>query len=203
MIAEVLIVSRTRMKNGVCVGGVDIHAAQNRFVRLHDEDNSNLTESAPYQIGEVWRLDLLRPWNPRPRPHVEDRMVLSAEKLSTYDMSCMKDTLLGLDVPIYRGPIEELFEKKLVLDENTPFVGAMDVPQNSVCFWLPDAPLFLHSHYNNRVYFRYKNSKIAYVGFQKPQSLVSGELLRMSLANWWKKEGVDEERCYLQLSGWY
>jgi len=28
-------------------------------------------------------------------------------------------------------------------------------------------------------------------------------LLRVSLARWWDNEGRHEERCYLQLSGWY
>lgn len=41
-------------------------------------------------------------------------------------------------------------------------------------------------------------------GFQTPLDYIpQGTVLRMSLANWWKKGDSDEERCYLQLSGWY
>ena len=54
------------------------------------------------------------------------------------------------------------------------------------------------------VYYLYGSYRIKYVGFQTPLDCIpQGTVLRMSLANWWKKGDSDEERCYLQLSGWY
>ncbi len=47
---------------------------------------------------------------------------------------------------------------------------------------------------------------IPYVGLKEnpPEIIPQGTLLRLSLAHWWTPEDADtEERCYLQLSGWY
>ena len=44
---------------------------------------------------------------------------------------------------------------------------------------------------------------IPFVGFQSPIGLIpANTLVRVSLARWWANNN-DEERCYLQLSGWY
>ena len=61
---EVLIVSRTRMRNGVCCGGLDLQSGE--FIRLHDHWGKNLTESAPFQIGEVYDLNYRKSVNARP-----------------------------------------------------------------------------------------------------------------------------------------
>ncbi len=44
---------------------------------------------------------------------------------------------------------------------------------------------------------------ISYVGSAEPlETIEPGSLIRLSLAHWWKPEdSVDDERCYLQLSG--
>ena len=70
---EVLIVSRTRMKNGVCCGGLNLKSGE--FIRLHNERGGNLSVDAPFQIGQVYDLDYKTAWNVRPRPHVEDKEV--------------------------------------------------------------------------------------------------------------------------------
>jgi len=45
---------------------------------------------------------------------------------------------------------------------------------------------------------------LPYVGFASPvDTIPAGTLLRVSLARWWDKYGETEERCSLQLSGWY
>jgi hypothetical protein len=47
--------------------------------------------------------------------------------------------------------------------------------------------------------------KVKYVGMDDPAALIpNGALVRFSLARWHQfLPGVDELRCYLQLSGWY
>ncbi len=49
------------------------------------------------------------------------------------------------------------------------------------------------------------SGRFPYVGFEsKVDRIPAGTLMRMSLARWWKPEDSDmNERCYLQLSGWY
>lgn len=48
----------------------------------------------------------------------------------------------------------------------------------------------------------YGNIRLKFVGFQEHVSRIqAGTIIRLSLANWW--DGQGEDRCYLQLSGWY
>ena len=45
-----------------------------------------------------------------------------------------------------------------------------------------------------------------YVGFADPiERIPKGALVRVSLARWWRPDDAPdmEERCYLQLSGWF
>ncbi len=45
---------------------------------------------------------------------------------------------------------------------------------------------------------------IPYAGVtQAIQRIPKGTLIRVSLARWWNKDDKTEERCYLQLSGFY
>ena len=48
--------------------------------------------------------------------------------------------------------------------------------------------------------------RFAFVGFQEPLAEIpAGALVRISLAHWWRPRDhpEEEERCYLQLSGWF
>ena len=60
-------------------------------------------------------------------------------------------------------------------------------------FFFPKPPEGRRARYN-----------IPYVGCAEAIDLIpAGTLVRVSLARWWRPEGMNEERCYLQLSGWY
>jgi hypothetical protein len=54
-------------------------------------------------------------------------------------------------------------------------------------------------------YFYYEKSyRLKFVGFQPmPDELPAGTLLRVSLARWWSYAADTEEKCFLQLSGYY
>jgi len=82
----------------------------------------------------------------------------------------------------------------------------LGVPDYSTGFWIPDRDLKLRddgTHYDYAKGFFRRGLK--YVG--EPEAvptIPAGTLARVSLAGWWKPEDVDiEERCYLQLSGWF
>ena len=75
----VLIVSRTQMSHGVCVGG--IVEETNEFIRLHTDTGGNLPTEAPYQIGDRWHMLVESAWNARPKPHVEDRQTTAVQHL--------------------------------------------------------------------------------------------------------------------------
>jgi hypothetical protein len=82
------------------------------------------------------------------------------------------------------------------------------VPDHSTGFWIPDQDLiFENGHYSYLIKLggiKLKRS-LKYVGFENPIAVIpSGTKVRVSLAKWWHPEDiVIEDRCYLQLSGWY
>jgi hypothetical protein len=81
------------------------------------------------------------------------------------------------------------------------------IPNGSTGFWIPDKPL-VRSHLNNKVNYCYEQHDkpcfIPFVGFAEAIERISaGALVRVSLARWFAPAKTGEERCYLQLSGWY
>ena len=78
--STILIVSKTRMKNGVCVGGIDEDSYE--LIRIHDENGGNLPLDAPYEIGDRWEMEVEQAWNARPKPHTEDRQVRPIRKIN-------------------------------------------------------------------------------------------------------------------------
>ena len=84
---------------------------------------------------------------------------------------------------------------------------AMGVPKYSTWFWIPDKDLTLRDdgkHYDYPAPYFQKG--MSYVGEPVAIPVIpAGTLVRLSLARWWRPPDVDdlEERCYLQLSGWF
>jgi hypothetical protein len=190
------------MRNGVCCGGIDL--SNGEFIRLHDHWGKPLTESAPFQIGDVYNMNYREAANARPIPHIEDKEILPTyEKerhLSTSELIEKIDRLV--DVP--NGGIETIFEGKLRRSTFATYISPDFVPQFSVCFWRPDAPLIKSGFLGKTKYWFKGCYAINYVGFQEPIDIIPvGTLLRMSLANWWSPDNITEKRCYLQLSGWF
>ena len=197
---KIVVVSRTRMRNGVCCGAINISTGE--FVRMHNANGGNLPSNAPYQIGEVYDASYCRAWNARPKPHVEDKEIRSARKIGEMSTDELVD-FIDRRVHVYSGRIDTIFEGSLDHSAYSPFVGPNNVPNESVCFWRTDAPIQKYV-FMGKIKYRYKSNNISYVGFQDPIDVIpAGTLLRMSLANWWAKDQYTEKRCYLQLSGWY
>lgn len=85
------------------------------------------------------------------------------------------------------------------------YVSTHALPRGSTGYWLPDAELVFESPY-----YKYRSGwterRFKYVGADNPVSIIPvNTLVRMSLARWWRPQDQPdmEERCYLQLSGWY
>ncbi len=225
MARKILIVSRTQMKNGVCVGGVDVNTCE--LIRLHNDRGGNLTIYTPYQIGEVWEMNVEFPWNPRVKPHVEDRMTTPLSLIGRIDVQGISsflngnivnveiapnrsnDTMLylidgeNIKSKIVKGTLDVTFEGKLKFAGRASYIGKEDVSNFSTQFWITDKPLY-HRVSFEKHYYVYNNTYIRFVGFQDMVEVIpAGTIIRLSLANWWDGDGSGEERCYLQLSGWY
>ena len=199
----ILIVSRTQMRNGVCVGGINERTGE--LVRIHNERGGNLPADAPYQIGDRWDMNVATAWNVRERPHVEDKQTSPIRKIDNVGIAGIIDFVkshnLGSRLTV--GDLSQAFEGCLVLQGTKNFVNHANTPSFSTQFWIADTDL-IHAESFDKHYFYYKRIRIKYVGLQPIVNRIpAGTIIRLSLANWWDGDGSGEDRCYLQISGWY
>lgn len=213
--SKVLIVSKTRMANDkVCVGGVDLE--QKRSVRLMNADGRHgRVSECPYEIFDVWELDYINS-NQRPAPHVEDVNVIRRKKKGVLKNELRQvDTLIQIlrrcNISVFKGSLFSAFDGKLKSTQyGTLFINEDDVPSYSTCFWICDKDV-CRSDFQGRQRYNYNGGSrqwgynISYVGLTDAVDIIpQGSLIRLSLAHWWSPDNSDdEERCYLQLSGYF
>lgn len=209
---EVLIVSKTRMSNAVCVGGI---LENGRWVRLLDQRGYNQPMHTSLNVGDVCDISFFEPLTFDP-PHVEDVLVSSVSRKSSFpNLSSLSAHLRNnLKVKVWQGDPDLLFDGKLLWTEQGSGYVARDngLPSNSVGFWLTERRL-TKSAFDRKVRYSHpppsswsdRWRRFAYVGFQEAVDAIPARtLVRVSLARWWSPaDGDTEERCYLQLSGWY
>lgn len=201
---DVIIVSKTHMTNAACVGGV---LANGKFVRLLNSDGYNQDSDTDIEVGEVYTISFSEREDKTP-PHIEDILVHSMTYKFTFEsIDKMVEYLTSkLKVKIWKGSSDVLFDGNLQWTSGgSGYISESGgVPNNSVGFWIPDKDL-KRNDFNEKVRYSYpiRWRNISYVGFQNPvDKIPAGTLVRVSLARWWSPN-EDEERCYLQLSGWY
>lgn len=214
--SKILIVSKTRMKDArVCVGGVDLD--QNLSVRLLNVNGYHEKETeCPYEVGDIWDCVYMRN-SRRPAPHLEDSNVSSrklVEKASCNTSTAFLEQLEKHGICVFRGPLINCFDNCLIEDNYCFYVSKNKTPNYSTCFWVNDKPLRKNDLCNvdgsikkRLAYmsgFSMRNKYIPYVGLgDTPDIIPEDTLIRLSLAHWWSKDGETEERCYLQVSGFY
>lgn len=202
---DVIIVSKTHMSNAACVGGV---LANGRFVRLLNSNGYNQDSDTDINVGDVYTITFTERQDKKP-PHVEDILVNTMTFKFSFDTTekIVEYLKQKLKVKIWKGSPETLFDGKLQwTSSGSGYISESgDIPQHSVGFWIPNKDLTRHD-YKEKVRYRYPAIQwrsITYVGFQEPiDKILAGTLTRVSLARWWSPN-EEEERCYLQLSGWY
>ena len=206
---RVLIVAKTHMNNGVCVGALILRT--NRHIRLLTQDRTKLPLQTPFDVGQLWNLDFRLTGTTR--PHIESVVVMGEQFLGI--QSDMRQILLQRIQP-WQGKPWHLFDGLLTTEEKSCYIAHTGrLPKCSVGYWLPDEPLTLiYQHQRPYYLLEYGHSGrrnwsagvfcVRYVGFPDPLPCIpAGTLLRVSLARWWKPDWANDERCYLQLSGWY
>jgi hypothetical protein len=202
-VARVLIVAKTRMGEFyTCVGGIDLETNEN--VRLLRPGNSNQPSSTPFNVGQVWEIEYIRRHDIF-RPHIEDILVQRYQYSG--QLTNLNKILLQRMRP-WRGGINELFGGLLTLQNGKGYVSInKELPNTSTGYWIPDKPL-CRSELDDKIYYMYVfenlHYAIKYVGFTNSvEQIPAGALVRVSLARWFRPSGASEERCYLQVSGWY
>lgn len=201
---RVLIVSKTRMQHGVCVGGMVMNTS--RYVRLMERGNRYQSSDTPFEIGQVWDLRAIDR-NPVQAPHVEDIIVL--EKKLVDQVDDMATFIRDRNTIDHIGGFDGLFEGLVrCTPAGTGYVPADGpMPQRSVGFWVSDRPLALSQDYKTKyVYSPWPDTrKLSYVGFPDPiEEIPAGTIIRVSLSKLYTPpEGSAPSGYYLQLSGWY
>lgn len=203
---RVVIVGKTHMETGVCVGGILLPS--NRSVRLIPVGRINNPQNTDYEVGQIWDIDFHHSTEVDP-PHTEDINVTRGTRAG--NQADIRDFLIGR-VNVHTGAPGGLYEGLLGFTANGSgyIAHRLGVPNYSTCFWVPDRPLHLRITGVKRYYhYQYANGRevrFAYVGFQQVEPILQqGTLIRMSLARWWHPEDDPdfEDRCYVQLSGWF
>ncbi|MGY3264383.1 dual OB domain-containing protein [Lysobacter sp. HA35] len=200
---EVLIVGRTRMAGSArCIGGI---ASDGTSIRLLRPDGLQWDASVDFRVGQVWDLTY-RAASDRMPPHVEDVVVTGGRRLRDLpDVSrCLREGIRP-----WHGGVDQLFDGlvRFTGNDNGYICRRVGVPDRSTWFWVPDRDLTLRSdgrHYDYTGSYGIARG-LAYVGEEPaPARLPANNLVRVSLARWWSPDDADiEERCYLQLSGWF
>jgi hypothetical protein len=200
----VLIVGKTRMKDKICIGAIDL--SNKKSLRLLTQSGENHQPETPFEIGQVWEMEYLPIASPR-LPHVEDVLIQDCQLTTT--ITALRDTLLNFITP-WQGALQNTFDGKLqaTSNGNRYIAQKSGLPSCSTGFWLPEQPL-CQRIISSRIRYCYPDDAseafdVPYVGIaQMPHVIQPSSLVRLSLARWWKRNEKDEERCYLQLSGWY
>jgi len=203
---KVIMVAKTRMgERYCCVGGLELDSRQS--VRLLQSNGYNQPVDTPFEVGQIWDLEFDRRKDATP-PHVEDVLVRSGRQVG--EEPNLLEYLLQRIKPL-RGDPKALFDGLLWSTEGgSGYISeAGGIPAQSVGFWMPNMTL-TRADYGEKCRYQYPGDSmiryLTYTGIADPEgSLEAGSLLRMSLARWWKPKHMEsqEERCYLQLSGWY
>jgi ATP-dependent DNA helicase RecQ len=202
---KVVIVAKTRMGSGACIGGLTFTGRSVRLIAADQEVNEQF--NMEYGVGEVWDVD----YRPDPAivpPHVENIIVTNKIRHPSLDALV---PFIEQQMPPSAGGLEALFGG---LTQATK-AGAMyiaertGVPPTSTMFWRPDQDL-IRVDDAKRIRYQYPNPDgrrtLTFVGFQEPPAEIpAGTLLRVSLAHWWRPDDMPEGelRCYVQLSGWF
>lgn len=206
---RVVIVSKTKMHGGICIGG--IIEATVFPVRIIPPGCANNPLDTPFNIGEIWELDLKPRANLTP-PHVEDHDFTSKAKVG--EVADLKNWILG-EVAPWRGGPEALFGGALKFRPGySAYVPISDkTVRNSTGFWLlPYALDYAPFEDGARTKPKYRLAGptplvVPCVGVALSISNVpGGSLVRVSLAHPWTAASAppdEDKRLSLQLSGWY
>ena len=200
---NVLIVARTKMSGtSRCIGGL---AQDGTSLRLLTSSGDNHDTSAPFQMGQIWELTYVHR-SELIAPHVEDVLVTSMSHVC--NVPNLGEYILKRITP-WQGSVDQLFGGVVeYTGKDSGYVSRRRVPTGSTGFWIPDCDLKLRDDKKHYDYVtRQLRRGLSYVGEASPiENILAGTLVRVSLARWWKPRDAEsgfEERCYLQLSGWY
>lgn len=205
---RVLIVAKTRMGAGACIGAITEKGESVRLIPFNADPHDGANRE--YEVGDIWEISA-EPETSLIPPHNENIVVYKKSRLRT--TKTMKDLVSAIELlmPPKIGHPRELYEGLLRNTENgrLHIAKRSGIPSYSTTFWRTDQPLTLDTE-KQRLRYRYPTENggctFTFAGFQEPpETIPVGTLLRVSLAHWWRPKDRPEveERCYAQISGWF
>ena len=205
---RVLIVAKTRMGGGACIGGITETGKSVRLIPFNADPHDGANRE--YEVGDIWGITG-DPETSLIPPHNENIVVHKKSRL--HPAKDTKDLVSAIELlmPPKTGHPRELYDGLLQNTENGRLHIAKQsgIPTHSTTFWRPDMPLTLDIE-KQRPRYRYPTENggctFTFGGFQEPlDTIPTDTLLRVSLAHWWRPEDRPEveERCYAQISGWF
>ena len=205
---RVLIVAKTRMGAGACIGAITERGESVRLVPYNTDPHDGANNE--YNVGDIWEIKG-EPETPLKPPHNENFVVDKKSRIHRTKDTRDLISAIELLMPPKPGDPRQLYEGLLQTTSNGSLYIAAgnEVPPYSTTFWQTDQPLIL-SRELRKLRYRYPTENggctLTFVGFQKPlETIPAGTLLRVSLAHWWKPRDTPnvKERCYVQISGWF
>ncbi len=206
---RVLIVAKTRMRSGACIGAITEKGESVRLIPFNADPRDGANRE--YEVGDIWKITG-DPETPLKPPHNENFVVDKKSRIHRTKDTRDLISAVELLMPPKFGDPRQLYEGLL----QTTSIGSLyvppghDVPPYSTTFWKTDKQLTLETDQKKNLCYRYPTENggctLTFVGFQKPlKTIPAGTLLRVSLAHWWRPKNTPhvELRCYVQLSGWF
>ena len=202
---KVLIVAKTRMGSGACIGAITETGESVRLIPFNADPHDGANRE--YEVGDVWEISA-KPATSLIPPHNENIVVYKKQHLLTTRelegaIELLMPPKIGDPTVLYEGLLRSTGSGALYIAKRS------GVPPYSTTFWRPDQSL-IRDTVGKRVRYRYPTEDgdytLTFVGFQEPLEVIpAGTLLRVSLAHWWRPEDTQdaEECCYAQLSGWF
>ena len=205
---RVLIVAKTRMSKGACIGAITEKGESVRLVPFNADPHDGANRE--YEVGDIWEVTG-EPETSLIPPHNENFVVYKKSRLQTTKEMKNLVSAIELLMPPKTGHPRVLYEGLLQNTENGRLHIAKHrgIPPYSTTFWRTDHPLTLDIE-KHKPRYRYPTENggctFTFGGFQEPLKTIPADtLLRVSLAHWWRPEDRPEieERCYAQISGWF
>ncbi len=175
---RVLIVAKTRMKNGVCVSALT--RSTNRHLRLKPPGRFNQPHDTQFEIGQTWDIEFQEDQEII-APHTEDVTVVKQEYVS--QVTDMK-AILEKRVKIWRGGPESIFDGLLVLANTSVYVSkSCEMPMHSTGYWMLTNELYISYSPHDKPRYnadylvrqngrsRWRTLHIPYVGSLNPSHL--------------------------------
>ena len=207
---RVLIVAKTRMAKGACIGAITETGESVRLIPFNADPHDGANRE--YNVGEIWEITA----EPMPEtslipPHIEDIVV--HEKSRLHETKNMRELVSAIELlmPPKIGHPRVLYEGLLQNTEKgrLHITKQKGIPSYSTTFWRTDQPLSLDIE-RLRPRYRYPTENggctFTFGGLQEPLEVIPADtLLRVSLAHWWRPDDELEvdKRCYAQISGWF